>query len=118
VGLGDLTLLAARCGLGNGCGLSTACGFDTLGGGCACRLFGLAQRTSRRGVRFIRLFIAGSFHGLTRRRVRSDSGGFCFRLGYQRLFANLLCGAMPQLGSILAARGREVAILGSVQIRP
>jgi len=66
VRLGDLTLLAACGGLGNGGSLGATCGFDTFcrcGAGC---FFGLTQSTAHRGVGVFRLMRAGSLGCVTR----------------------------------------------------
>jgi hypothetical protein len=118
VRLGDLTFFAACGGLGDGGGLSTASGFDALGCSCARCLFGIAQSTAHGGVGVFCLMGTGGLRCLTRGGLCSGSRGFGLGLGQQRLLANLLGRAMPQLRAILAARSREVAILRSVKVRP
>jgi hypothetical protein len=118
VGLGDLLFFAARGGFGNSSSLGTAGGFDTLGGGSASCLFGFAQRALRGGIGIIGLEDPRGFHCTAFGGIGSVRGGFSFSLGKQRLLPHLLCRTMSQLCTVLAARGREVAIFRSMQIRP
>jgi hypothetical protein len=118
VGLGDLLFFAARGSFGNSSSLGTAGGFDTLGGGSASCLFGFAQRTLRGGVGIVGLEDPRGFHCTAFGGIGSVRGGFSFSLGKQRLLPHLLCRTMSQLRTVLAARGREVAIFRSMQIRP
>jgi hypothetical protein len=118
VRLGDLALFAACGGLGDGGGLGTASGFNALGGSSARCLFGLAERTAHGGVGVFCLMGTGGLRCVTRGGLCNGGGGFGLGLGQQRLLANLLGCAMPQLRAILAARSREVAILRSVKVRP
>jgi hypothetical protein len=118
VRLGDLAFFAACGGLGDCSGLGPASGFDALGCRGARCLFGLTQGAAHGGVGIICLMGAGGLRRLTRGGLRSGGGGFGLGLGQQCLLANLLGGAMPQLRAILTARSREVAIFGSVKVRP
>jgi hypothetical protein len=118
VRFGNLSLLAASGGLGNGGGLGPACGFHAFGSGGAGCIFGLAQRTPRRGVRLVRPLIACGIDSLALGCVRCCSGLFGLSLSQKRLFANLLCGAMSQLCPILPTRCGKVPILRAVQIGP
>jgi hypothetical protein len=118
VGFGDLAFFAASGGFGDGGGFGAASGFDTLGCGSAGCLFGLAQSTSHGGVGFFSLMSAGSLRCLACSELSGGCSGFGFGLSQQRLFTDLLGGAMSQLGAIFAARRREVAIFRSVKIRP
>jgi hypothetical protein len=118
VRLGDLTFFAACGGLGNSSGLGAASGFNALGcSGTRC-FFGIAESTTHGGVGVFSLMGTGGLRCVTRGRLCSGSSCFCLGLGKQRLLANLLGRAMPQLRAILAARSREVAILRSVKVRP
>jgi hypothetical protein len=118
MGLGDLLFFAARGGFGNSSSLGAAGGFDTLGGGGAGCLFGLAQRALRGGVGIAGLENPRSFDCTAFGGIGSVRGGFSLGLGKQRLFAHLLCRTMSQLRTILAARCREVPIFRSMQIGP
>jgi hypothetical protein len=99
----DLSLFAACGCFGNSGGLGSACGFDTFCCGGAGRILGLAQRAAHGGVGVFGLMGASSLRCVTRGGLCSCGGGFSFGLGQQRLLADLLGGAMPQLGAVLAA---------------
>jgi hypothetical protein len=118
VGLGDLFFFAARGGFGNSSSLCTAGSFDTLGGGSASCLFGLAQRALRGGIGITGLENPRGFDCTAFGGIGGIRSGFSFSLGKQRLLAYLLCRTMSQLRTVLAARCREVAIFRSMQIRP
>jgi hypothetical protein len=118
MGFGDLALFTARCGFGHGGSLGTASGFDALCGGGSGGLFGFAQGMSHGGVGVLRLMSAGSLGCMARGRFCCGGGGFGLGLCQQRLFSDLLGSTMSQLRAVLAARGGEVAILRSVEIRP
>jgi hypothetical protein len=118
VGFSYLAFFAAGGGLGDGCDLGTTCGFDALGCGGAGRIFGLAQGTAHGGVRIFGLVVSGCLRSVTSCGVCGCSRGFGFGLSEQGLLADLLCGAMSQLGSVLSTGGREVAILRSMKVRP
>ena len=115
---GDLAFFAACGGLGHSGGLGPACGFDALCRGSAGCLFGLAQSTSHGRVGVVNLMGAGSLRCVTCSGIGGGSSGFGFCLGQQCLLTDLLGSTMSQLRTILPARGREVAILCSVKIRP
>jgi hypothetical protein len=91
----DLTFFASRGGLGNGGSFGTAGSFDTLSGGGASGLFGLAQSTAHGGVSVFCLVRTGGLGCMARGGLRCCGCGFGFGLGNQRLLANLFCGAMP-----------------------
>jgi hypothetical protein len=118
VRLGDLTFFAACGGLGNSSGLGAASGFNALGCSSARCFFCLAQSTTHGGVGVFCLMGTGGLRCVTGGGLCSCGGSFGLGLGQQRLLANLLGRAMPQLRAILAARSREVAILRSVKVRP
>jgi hypothetical protein len=118
MGFGDLAFFAACGSFGYCSGFGAASGFDTLGCCGAGRFFGFAQRTPHGGVGVFCLMSEGSLRCVTRGGLCCCSSGFGFGLGQQCLLANLLGGAMSQLRAILAARGGEVAIFCSVEIRP
>jgi hypothetical protein len=118
VRLGDLALFTACGGLGNGGGFGATGGFDTLCRSGASGLFGLAQSTAHGGVGVFRLMSAGGLGCMACGGLGRGCGSFGFGLGHQRLLADLLGGAMPQLRAVLAARSREVAILCSMKIGP
>jgi hypothetical protein len=118
VGFGDLAFFASRCGFGNSGGFCAASGFDTLCCGGARCLFGLAQSTSHGGVGVFCLMSACGLRCVTCGGLCCCCGGFGFGLGQQRLLADLLGSTMSQLRAVLPARGGEVAIFGSVKIRP
>jgi hypothetical protein len=118
MGFSNLAFFAACSGFGDGGGLGAASGFDTLGGGGARCLFGLAQSTSHGGVGVFCLMSAGSLRCVTCSGLCGSGGGFGFGLGQQRLLTDLFGSAMSQLRAILPARCGEVAIFCSVKIRP
>jgi hypothetical protein len=118
MGFGDLAFFAACSGFGDSGGFGSASGFDTLCGGSARRLFGLAQSTSHGGVGILCLMGAGSLRCMTCGGLCCCGGGFGLSLGQQRLLTDLLGSTMSKLRAILPARSREVAIFCSVKIRP
>jgi hypothetical protein len=118
VRLGDLTFFAACGGLGDGSGFGTASGFDAFACSGARCLLGLAQSTAHGGVGVIYLMGSGGLRCVTRGGLGGGGGGLCLGLGQQRLVADLLGRAMPQLRAILAARSREIAIFRSVKVGP
>jgi hypothetical protein len=118
MGFGDLSLFAAGGCFGDrGC-LGTAGGFDTLGGGCTSCLVGLAQSTLRGRIGLISLIMPSGRDCAAFSRICGVCGGFGFGLGEKGLLAYLLRGMMSQLRAVLAARGREIAIFGSMEIGP
>jgi hypothetical protein len=118
VGFGDLAFFAACGGFGNCGGLGAASGLDTFCCSGPGGFFGFAEGAAHGGVGVFCLVSAGSLGCVTGCGLCGSSGGFGFSLCQQRLLANLLGGAMSQLGTILAARGGEVAIFCPVEIRP
>jgi hypothetical protein len=118
VSFGYLSLFAAGGGLGNSGDLGTAGGFDALGCGGTGSIFSLAQSTTHGRVGVFGLVVSGCLWSVTCCGVCRCRRGFRFGLSQQGLFANLLCSAMPQLRAVLSPRGREVAILCSMKIRP
>jgi hypothetical protein len=115
---GYLTLFATGGGLGDSGNLSAAGCFDAFGCGGTGRIFGLAQSAAHGGVGVFGLMIAGCLRCLTGGRICGCGRGFRLGLSQQGLLAHLLRGAMSQLRTVLSARGREVAILRSMKIRP
>jgi hypothetical protein len=111
---GDLALFAACSSFCYGGGFGAACGFDTLRGSGAGCLFSLEQSAAHGWVGIFGLMSASGFGCVSCCRISGGGGGFSFGLGKEGLLADLLGGAMPQLGPILAARCGEVAILCSV----
>jgi hypothetical protein len=118
VGFGDLAFFAEGGGFGDSGGLCAAGGFDALGGSRTSCLLGLTQRALRGGIGFVGLVMPGGRDCAAFGRVCRDCGGFGLGLGKKRLLADLLCGTMSQLRTVLAARGGEIAIFRSMQIGP
>ncbi len=115
MGLGDLTLFPAGGSFSHGSGFGPAGSLYTLGGcGTSC-IFSLTQRPLHGRVRVLPLCSLGC---LASCRVRSRSRSLSLSLGQQRLLANLLSGAVPQLGAVLSSRRRKIPILRSMQVRP
>ena len=88
---------------GYGCGFGATCGFDTFGGCSAGGFFGFTQSPAHGGVRVFSLMSTGGVGRVTRGRVSGSGGSFGLGLSEERLFADLLSGAMSQLRAILAA---------------
>jgi hypothetical protein len=103
VSFGDFAFFTACCSLGTGGRFGAAGGFDTLGCGGAGGFFGLAQSTTHGGVGVFCLMSSCGLGCVACGGFCGSGGGFCFGLGEQCLFADLLGGAMPQLGAVLAA---------------
>jgi hypothetical protein len=103
VSFGDFAFFATRGSLGNSGGLGAAGGFDTLGCSCASSFFSFAQSTAHRGVGVFCLMSSCGLCRVACGRFCRGGGSFCFGLGEQCLFADLLGGAMPQLCAVLAA---------------
>jgi hypothetical protein len=118
VGFGDLAFFTAGRGFGDGGGLGAASGFDTFCSGSAGCLLGLAQRVLRGSIGFVNLEMARGLNCPAFRGVCGGCGFFGFSLRKKRLLPHLLCRTMSQLRAVLAARGGEIAIFGSMQIGP
>jgi hypothetical protein len=118
MGFGDLALFAAGGGFGDSGCFGPTGGFDTLGGSCTSCLVGLAESTLRGRIGFIGLIMPGGRDCAAFSRVCGICRGFSLGLGEKGLLAHLLCGMMSQLRAVLATRGGEVAIFGSMQIGP
>jgi hypothetical protein len=114
MGFGDLALFAAGGCFGDSGCLGTAGGFDTLGGGCTSCLVGLAESTLRGRIGFIGLIMPRGRDCTAFGRVCGICGGFGLGLGEKGLLAHLLRSMMSQLRAVLATRGGEVAIFGSM----
>src|ERR1700733_1259336 len=114
MGFGGLALCAAGGGFGDSGCLGTAGGFDTLSGGCTSCLVGLAQSTLRGRIGFIGLIMPRGRACAAFSRVCGICGGFGLGLGEKGLLAHLLRSMMSQLRAVLAARGGEIAIFGSM----
>jgi hypothetical protein len=116
--LRDLALFATRAGFGYGGSFGAACGFDAFGGCGAGGFFGFTQSPAHGGVRVFSLMSAGGVGCVTRGGLSGNGSSFGLGLSEERLFADLLCGAVSQLRTIFAARSGEVAIFCSVKIGP
>ena len=118
MGFSNLAFFAACSGFGHSGGLCTPSSFDTLGCSSACCLFGLLQCALRGGIGFVQFEMPSRLDCLTLSGICCFGCCFGFCLRKKRLFPNLLGRTMSQLRAVLAARGREVTILRSMQIGP